>query len=98
MGLSKMASLLSIVYYDVILMKISKLRLMQAYKANLIKSIEMVGGSFKKAKGVAESQLRTDVGTANLNMAKSGGKKIEFYVPSQAEIEQQNPDFNNDQL
>jgi hypothetical protein len=77
-------------YYDVILMKISTIRLMSCYKANIQESLERVGRFNEKAKKEAQRMFREDVGDDILNELKKHGHNVEFYVHTKEDEDRDN--------
>jgi len=75
----------AIKYFDVILMKINVMRLMQAYKANIQKSLTMVGRWSENAKREAERTFRRDVSPDMLELLKQKGLQVEFFEPKNKE-------------
>lgn len=66
--------------YDTVLMKISKLRLMQHYKSGLLKSLKNTDGAMKEAIKTAENEV-TQSGMYQKAMQAHPKAKIEFYSP-----------------
>lgn len=75
----------NIKYHDVILMKVNVLRLMQAYKANIQRSLQMVGRWSENALQEARRTFRNEVSPALLAQMKEQGLNVEFYTPSAKE-------------
>jgi hypothetical protein len=80
----------TIKFYDVILMKVNTLRLMQAYKANVVKSLNMVGrwsdAAIKEAKRTFNNEVSPDIIAA----MKQQGLSVDFYIPDKNEFRVRN--------
>ncbi len=77
-------------YYDVILMKVNTLRLMQAYKANIQESLQRVGRFSEAAKAEAQRMFKDSVGEDILNELKKHGHKVEFYISTKEDEDRDN--------
>lgn len=77
----------SIKYYDVILMKVNVIRLMQAYKANMEKSLRQVGRWSENAKREAERTFNRSVSPDILAQMKQAGLNVEFFVPTKGDMQ-----------
>ena len=84
----------TIKYFDVILMKVNTIRLMQAYKANIQRSLQMVGRWSQSAIKAAKDSLANDVSPDMLEALKRAGHTVEFYAPSQEELNKDERDMN----
>lgn len=71
----------TIKFYDVILMKIGVIRLMQAYKANIFKSLAMVGRSPERALKEARRVWNNEVSPDMVKAMKDQGLTVDFYIP-----------------
>lgn len=79
----------TIKYYDVVLLKINVLRLMQLYKTNIVRSINKMGNAAVRGKNEAKRQFSADLasipGASNryseAKQALGGAEPIEFYTP-----------------
>lgn len=80
-------------YYDVVLLKINVIRLMQLYKSNIIRSVMKLGRAAERGKNEANRQFASDLASspqmiARYNQAKmqnNGVEPIEFYTPGAEE-------------
>lgn len=80
----------TIKFYDVILMKVNTIRLMQAYKANVVKSLNMVGRWSDAALKEAKRTFNNDVSQDLVRAMKQQGLSVDFYIPSKDEFKIRN--------
>lgn len=80
----------SIKYYDVILMKVNVIRLMQAYKANVVKSLNAVGRWNQSALAEAKRTFNNEVSPDMVAAMKQQGLSVDFYIPSKDEFKIRN--------
>lgn len=77
----------TIKFYDVMLMKIGTIRLMQAYKANMLKAMQMVGRSPERALNEAKRMFNNDCSPDMISAMKKAGLSVDFYTPNKEETE-----------
>ena len=82
-----------IMYIDVVLMKIEKLKLFAHYKRVLEKSNRALQKPGDKAVAEAQKFFASEVGQGVLNMLRAQGKDVSFYIPQGKEITSQDHDF-----
>lgn len=74
----------TIKFYDVMLMKIGTIRLMQAYKANILKSLTMVGRSPERALKEAKRVWNNECSPDMIDAMKKAGLSVDFYTPAES--------------
>jgi len=82
-------------FYDVQLMKIGVIRLMQAYKANIFKSLSMVGRSPERALKEARRVWNNEVSPDMVQAMKQQGLNVDFYIPNDGMNQQDVDDFDS---
>lgn len=88
----------TIKYYDVILMKINTIRLMSAYKANILKSLDMVGRSPERALNESRRIFNNEVSPDMLAAMKAAGHTVDFYIPDKEELDKDDKASKNIQF
>lgn len=82
-----------VMYIDVVLMKIEKLKLFGHYKRVLEKSNKALRKPGDKAVLEAQAFFASEVGQGVLNMLRAQGKDVSFYIPKGSEVTAQDKDF-----